>query len=200
MKITKSDLQQIIQEEAERMFRLEKLEETKRIVDQNIRLISEGKKKMSDEELEELWAGLKSVLGAGAKAVGQAVSAGAEKVQQFGQKVADTYKQGEQRAKVEKLKKQQMDLANQMKSVNDELAKLQPPTEDTSTQKKSTTKKATSKTTTPPPVPKSSSTKVAAGKTTAPKGATSKGSQPKATTSASKKTSGKSTSPYSVTE
>lgn len=116
MKISRNDLQQIIQEEALRMFRLEKLEEAKRAVDQNIRLISEGKKKVTDEELEELWAGIKSVLGAGA-----------QKVQQFGQKVADVYKQGEQKAKMEKLIKQKGDLSAQLKKIDDEIAKIQPP-------------------------------------------------------------------------
>lgn len=127
MKISKTDLQQIIKEEAHRLFQIEKLEEAKKAVDNNIRLISEGKKKMSDEELEELWAGLKSVLGAGAQKVGQAVAAGAQKAQQVGQQVAATYKKGETDAKIASLQKQQADLAAKMKTVNDELAKLVPP-------------------------------------------------------------------------
>lgn len=175
MKITKSDLQQIIQEEAERMFRLEKLEETKRIVDQNIRLISEGKKKMSDEELEELWGGLKSVLGAGAKAVSQAVSSGAEKVQQFGQKVADTYKQGENSAKIASLEKKERDMMAKLKtaeadlkSVRDELSKLYPPAQLPS--KQATSKKATPKQATPKPAaPKQAAPKQAAPKQAVPK-------------------------------
>ena len=127
MKINKNDLKQIIKEEAYRLFQIEKLEEAKKAVDENIKLISEGKKKMSDEELEELFAGLKSVLGAGAQKVGQAVAAGAQKVQQAGQQVAATYKKGENDAKIASLQKQQADLAAKMKTVNDELAKLLPP-------------------------------------------------------------------------
>ena len=127
MKISKNDLKHIIREEANRLFQIEKLEEAKKAVDMNIKLISEGKKKMSDEELDELWAGLKSVLGAGAQKVGQAVAAGAQKVQQVGQKVAATYKKGENDAKIASLEKQQADLAAKMKTVNDELAKLVPP-------------------------------------------------------------------------
>ena len=127
MKISKNDLKHIIREEAHRLFQIEKLEEAKKAVDENIRLISEGKKKMNDEELEEMFAGLKSVLGAGAKKVGQAVAAGAQKAQQVGQQVAATYKKGENDAKIASLQKQQADLAAKMKTVNDELAKLVPP-------------------------------------------------------------------------
>jgi chaperonin cofactor prefoldin len=127
MKISKNDLRHIIKEEAHRLFQIEKLEEAKRAVDNNIRLVSEGKKKMSDEELEELWAGLKSVLGAGAQKVGQAVSGAAQKAQQVGQKVAATYRKGENDAKITSLQKQQADLTAKLKTVSDELAKLAPP-------------------------------------------------------------------------
>lgn len=183
MKISKTVLQQIIHEEAERLFKLEKLQETKRVVDENIRLISEGKKKMSDEELEELFAGLKSVLGAGAKAVGQAVSSGAEKIQQFGQKVADTYKQGENQAKIEKLKKQQVDLANQITKVNSELLALLPPDE---AKKASGAKPASTKSVTP--------------KASAPKTTTAKATAGKKPAATKTKTAKQSASPYSVTE
>jgi hypothetical protein len=142
MKISKNDLKQIIKEEAHRLFQIEKLEEAKKSVDENIRLISEGKKKMSDEELDELFAGLKSVLGAGAKAVGQAVSAGAQKVQQAGQQVAATYKKGESDAKIASLQKQHSDLTAKLKTVSDELAKLAPPAAASAAAKKGRPAKA----------------------------------------------------------
>lgn len=126
MKISKSDLKQIIKEEAVRLYQIEKLEEAKKAVDANLKLVAEGKKKMTDEELEEIWAGLKSVLGAGAKAAGQAVQAGVQKAQQVGQKVVDTYKQGEANAKIQALQKQQADLTAKLNNVNAELSKLQP--------------------------------------------------------------------------
>lgn len=193
MKISKTVLQQIIHEEAERLFKLEKLQETKRVVDENIRLISEGKKKMSDEELEELWAGLKSVLGAGAKAVGKAVGAGAEKVQQLGQKVADTYKQGENQAKIASLEKKERDMmANlktaeaNLKSVRDELSKLYPPAQLPPDKAKKTV------------APKATASKTATPKTSsAKKPATSGGTKQAAPKSKATK---QAVSPYSVTE
>ena len=44
MKINKNDPKQSTKEEAYRLFQIEKLEEAKKAVDDNIRLISEGKK------------------------------------------------------------------------------------------------------------------------------------------------------------
>lgn len=116
MKIKKNDLQQIIKEEAFRLFQIEKLEEAKKAVDENIKLISEGKKKMSNEELDELWAGLKNVLGKGA-----------QKVQQIGQNVAKTYKKGETDAKIASLQKQKIDLTTKLQGIDSELTKLIPP-------------------------------------------------------------------------
>lgn len=142
MKISKNDLKQIIKEEAYRLYQIERLEEAKQAVDSQLKLVSEGKKKMSDEELEELWAGIKNVLGAGAKAAGQAVSAGAQKAAQLGQKVADTYKQGENKAKIASLQKQQAELSTKLKSVSDELAKLMPPAAATAAAKKGRPSKA----------------------------------------------------------
>lgn len=148
MKISTNDLKQIIQEEALRLFQIEKLEEAKRAVDENIKLISEGKKKMSDEELEELWGGIKNVLGAGAKAVGQ-----------LGQKIADKYKEGEKSAKINSLTKQQADLTAKLQAVTDELNSLTasaapktsvpPPPVPPKAKKTSTPPKAS----TPPPAP-----------------------------------------------
>lgn len=61
MKIKKSDLQEIIKEEAIRLFKIQKLEETKKIVDNNLSLLSEGKKEINDEELEKIMSDLKGI-------------------------------------------------------------------------------------------------------------------------------------------
>lgn len=61
MKIKKSDLQEIIKEEAIRLFKIQKLEETKKIVDNNLNLLSEGKKEINDEELQKIMSDLKGI-------------------------------------------------------------------------------------------------------------------------------------------
>lgn len=62
MKIKKSDLQEIIKEEALRLFKIQKLEETKKIVDEKLNLLSEGKKDMKEEELNEIIYDIKNII------------------------------------------------------------------------------------------------------------------------------------------
>jgi hypothetical protein len=124
MKIKKSDLEQIIKEEALRMFQIQKLEEAQIKIQSELNLISEGKKQMNDEEINELLAGLKSVFGAGAKKVGQAVSDAGEKAKELGGKVAAKYKEGEQTAKVAKMEKQRDEIVVKIKQLADQYKQL----------------------------------------------------------------------------
>jgi len=117
MKIKKSDLEQIIKEEAVRLFQVQKLEEAQNKIKNELQLISEGKKKMSDEELTELLAGLKSVFGAGAEKVGKAVAGAGEKAKELGGKIAAKYKQGEEQAAVAKKLKRRDEIVASIKQL-----------------------------------------------------------------------------------
>lgn len=135
MKITKSDLEKIIKEEAVRMFQIQKLEEVQNKINNELNLISEGKKKMTDEELTELLAGLKSVFGAGAQKVGQAVAGAAqkagqavagagEKAKEVGGKIASKYKEGETTAALAKKEKRRDEIIVGIKKLADEYKTL----------------------------------------------------------------------------
>lgn len=124
MKITKSDLEQIIKEEAIRMFQIQKLEEAQNKINNELHLISEGKKKMTDEELNELIAGLKSVFGAGAKKAGEAIAGAGEKAKELGGKIASKYKEGEQAAKIAKMEKQRDEVVAKIKQLADQYKQL----------------------------------------------------------------------------
>lgn len=124
MKIKKSDLEQIIKEEALRMFQIQKLEEAQNKINSELQLISEGKKKMSDEELNELIAGLKSVFGAGAKKAGEAIAGAGEKAKELGGKIASKYKEGEQTAKIAKMEKQRDEIVVKIKQLADQYKQL----------------------------------------------------------------------------
>jgi ElaB/YqjD/DUF883 family membrane-anchored ribosome-binding protein len=131
MKITKSDLQEIIKEEAVRLFKIQKLEEAQIKVQKELKLISEGKKQMSDEELNELLAGLKSVFAAGAQKAGQAVAGAAQKIGQavagagdkakeVGGKIATKYKEGETASKKVKMEKRRDEIVAKIKELANE--------------------------------------------------------------------------------
>ena len=131
MKITKSDLQEIIKEEAVRLFQIQKLEEAQMKVREELKLISEGKKQMSDEEMNELLAGLKSVFGAGAQKagqvaasaaqkVGQAVAGAGDKAKEVGGKIATKYKEGEAAAKKVKMEKRRDEIVAKIKELANE--------------------------------------------------------------------------------
>ena len=62
MKIKRSDLQEIIKEEAIRMFQIQKLQETQEKIKKELKLISEGKKELSDEELNTIFTDLRTIL------------------------------------------------------------------------------------------------------------------------------------------
>lgn len=124
MKIKKSDLEQIIKEEALRMFQIQKLEEAQNKINSELQLISEGKKKMSDEELNELIAGLKSVFGAGAKKAGEAIANVGDKAKELGGKIASKYKEGEQAAKVAKMEKERDEIVVKIKQLADQYKQL----------------------------------------------------------------------------
>lgn len=139
MKITKSDLQQIIKEEAIRLYQIEKLQKAKQIVDENIRLISEGKKKeMSAKEMEELFGGLKNVASSIGSAIGQ-------KVGQAKDYVTSKYAEGEKKAKIEKLSKEKTKIEAELQKFNEMLAKINSELKAlTGTAKKAATPKAAS--------------------------------------------------------
>lgn len=129
MKITKSDLEKIIKEEALRMYQLEKLKKAKNIVDHNINLISEGRKKeMSPEEIAELWGGLKGVFSATKKAageqIGKATKAAGEKIGQAKQFVATKYAEGEKKAKIEKLTKEKAKIEAELQKYSQMFTKV----------------------------------------------------------------------------
>jgi len=124
MKISKSDLEQLIKEEAIKMFQIQKLEEAQNKINNELQLISEGKKKMSDEELNELIAGLKSVFGAGAKKAGEAIAGAGEKAKELGGKIASKYNEGEQTAKIAKMEKQRDEIVVKIKQLADQYKQL----------------------------------------------------------------------------
>lgn len=62
MKIKKSDLRDIIKQEAIRMFQVQKLQETQERIKKELNLISEGKKEISDSELNDIMTELQKVL------------------------------------------------------------------------------------------------------------------------------------------
>lgn len=63
MKIKKSDLKEIIKEEAIRLFQIQKLQETQEKINKELELISEGKKELSDDELNTIMTDLKTIMG-----------------------------------------------------------------------------------------------------------------------------------------
>lgn len=132
MKINKSDLKQIIKEEATRFFKVQNLKGRKEKLEEAIQILSEGGE-LSEEQINELFgkfgAGLKSVgkmIGGKAKEVagqaGQAIQKGAEKVGQAVEKgasdVKQAYKTGVDAKKMEDAKKQMVDIAQKISGLN----------------------------------------------------------------------------------
>lgn len=111
MKITKSELRQIIKEEAQRYVEIDNLRTRKARLQEAIDRLNEGED-MTAEELEEIsWGGLKSVgqmIGGKAKEVagkaGEAIKKGAEDIKQ-------AYQTGADKAKYEKAQAQLADIA-----------------------------------------------------------------------------------------
>jgi len=106
------------------MFQIQNLEEAQNKINSELQLISEGKKKMSEEELNELIAGLKSVFGAGAKKAGEAIAGAGEKAKELGGKIASKYKEGEQTAKIAKMEKQRDEIVVKIKQLADQYKQL----------------------------------------------------------------------------
>ncbi len=96
MIIKESDLTHLVEEETIKMFQIEKLEEAKRLIANNLQLIAEGKEPINEEELNELLAGLRNLFSKGAKKVGSTVQKGANNAinatKQFGNDVGDSIK------------------------------------------------------------------------------------------------------------
>jgi septation ring formation regulator EzrA len=114
MKITKSELQQIIKEEAQRYVEMENLKKRQIKLQEAITRLNEDES-LTEEELAEIsFGGLKSAfgkvgekIGGAAKAAGAAVKKGAEDVKQ-------AYQAGAEKEKYEKSQKQISDIASKI--------------------------------------------------------------------------------------
>lgn len=114
MKITKSELKQIIKEEAQRYVEIDNLRARKARLQEAIDRLNEGED-VTAEELEEIsWAGLKSA----GKAIGDKVKGAASKageaVKQGAQDVKQAYQAGADKAKYEKAQAQLSDIATKI--------------------------------------------------------------------------------------
>jgi DNA-binding ferritin-like protein len=118
MKLTKSELKQIIKEEAQNFIKHQQLQERKKTIENTLRKLEEGYD-VTQEELDEIsWGGIKGAMGAiGGKAkdvaskAGTAIKKGAEDVKQ-------AYQTGAEKARLEKAQ-------NELKSIADKIKELQ---------------------------------------------------------------------------
>ena len=126
MKIKQSDFEQLINEEAVRLFKIQKLEEAKSKIQKNLKLIAEGKDSLKEEELNELLSGLKNLFNVGAKKTGQAIAKGAEisgqalakgaeAIGTAGNNIKTHYQQGEWDAEKAKKERQRDSIVAQIK-------------------------------------------------------------------------------------
>ncbi len=129
MKLTKSELKQIIKEEAQNFIKHQQLQERKKTIENVLKKLEEGYD-VTQEELDEIsWGGLKNVgkmvgdkVKSAASQAGAAVKKGAEDVKQ-------AYKTGADKAKYEKAQKELASIAQKIqqitKSNKEQISQLQ---------------------------------------------------------------------------
>lgn len=115
MKIKQSDLEQLINEEAIRLFKIQKLEEAKSKIKKNLDLIAEGKEPLDEAELNELLSGLKNLFKVGAQASGKALEKGAQAVGKVASNIKTHYGQGEWDAEKTRKERQRDSIVAQIK-------------------------------------------------------------------------------------
>lgn len=114
MKITKSELKQIIKEEAKRYVEIDNLRTRKARLQEAIDRLNEGED-VTAEELEEIsWAGLKSAAGAIGGKVKDAAGKAGETIKKGAQDVKQAYQAGADKAKYEKAQAQLSDIATKI--------------------------------------------------------------------------------------
>jgi len=114
MKLTKSELKQIIKEEAQNFIKHQQLKERKETIENALRKLEEGYD-VTPEELDEIsWGGIKGAFGAiGGKAKDAATQAGAA-IKKGAEDVKQAYQTGADKAKYEKSQKELASIAQKI--------------------------------------------------------------------------------------
>jgi DNA-binding ferritin-like protein len=114
MKLTKSELKQIIKEEAQNFIKHQQLQERKKTIENALRKLEEGYD-VTQEELDEIsWGGIKGAMGAiGGKAKDAAAQAGAA-IKKGAEDVKQAYQAGADKAKYEKAQKELASIAQKI--------------------------------------------------------------------------------------
>ena len=106
MKLTQSELRQIIKEEAQNFIKHQQLQERKKTIENALRKLEEGYDVTQDELDEISWGGIKGAMGAiGGKAKDAAAQAGAA-IKKGADDVKQAYQTGADKAKYEKSQKE----------------------------------------------------------------------------------------------
>jgi hypothetical protein len=132
MKITKKELVELIREGVEKKQKEELLKESKSKIENAIKRLDEGEV-LSEEEIEELWAGLKGVGQMLKKKAGDAAQSLQQKAQDFGgqvkqkaqaagQQVKQAYQGAEREAAYKKAQDQMASIAQQLKDFDKQVA------------------------------------------------------------------------------
>jgi DNA-binding ferritin-like protein len=114
MKLTKSELKQIIKEEAQNFIKHQQLQERKKTIENALRQLEEGYD-MTQEELDEIsWGGIKGAASAiGGKVKDAATQAGAA-IKKGAEDVKQAYQAGADKAKYEKAQKELATIAQKI--------------------------------------------------------------------------------------
>jgi chromosome segregation ATPase len=117
MKLTKSELKQIIKEEAQSFIKYQQLQERKKTIENTLRKLEEGYD-VTQEELDEIsWSGIKSA----GRMVGDKIKGAASKIGDSIKKGADDVKQayqtGADKAKYDKAQKELATIAQKIQQI-----------------------------------------------------------------------------------
>lgn len=129
MKLTQSELKQIIKEEAQNFIKRQQLQERKKTIENALQKLEEGYD-VNQEELDEIsWGGIKGAASAiGGKIKGAANQAGAA-IKKGADDVKQAYQTGADKAKYEKSKKELATIAQKImqlrKSSKEQIDQLQ---------------------------------------------------------------------------
>lgn len=142
--ITKQKFNQIIKEEVQKLRKIKELESDKKQIEEALIKIQESN---SQEEIDELWGGLKGLFNKGAQAtgdafksayqgakddvnqfvdtVGQKANVVGQAVKQQAQNVKKVYQQGEKEQAIKNTKAEIQNLWNKRKAIEQQLAAMQ---------------------------------------------------------------------------
>lgn len=123
MKLTKSELKQIIKEEAQNFIKHQQLQERKKTIENTLQKLEEGYD-MTQEELDEIsWGGIKGAASAIGGKIKGAVNQAGSAIKKGAEDVKQAYQTGADKAKYEKAQKELATIAQkimQLKKSNKE--------------------------------------------------------------------------------